>query len=47
MQQAHSIRDLVGDPPLVRISRVTRGLGPPERQRLVLAECDGLLRRAA
>ena len=38
MRYADSILDLVGRTPLVRPSRVTRGLGPPERQPLLLAK---------
>ena len=40
MEYAHSILDLVGHTPLVRISRVTRGIGPLERQPLVLAKME-------
>jgi cystathionine beta-synthase len=40
MEYAHSILDLVGHTPLVRISRVTRGIGPLERQPLVLAKLE-------
>ena len=42
MQYAHSILDLIGNTPLVRISRVTRGIGPLERQPLVLAKLEAL-----
>ena len=42
MQYAHSILDLIGNTPLVRISRVTRGIGPLERQPLVLAKLEPL-----
>ena len=39
---AESILDLVGDTPLVRISRITRDLGPEERQPLLLAKLEML-----
>jgi cystathionine beta-synthase len=42
MQYAESILDLVGDTPLVRISRLTRDLGPAERQPLLLAKLEML-----
>jgi cystathionine beta-synthase len=42
MQYAESILDLVGRTPLVRISRVTRGIGPLEAQPLVLAKLEML-----
>ena len=42
MHYAESILDLVGRTPLVRISRVTRGIGPLERQPLVLAKLEAL-----
>ncbi len=42
MQYAESILDLVGGTPLVRISRVTRDLGPPDRQPLLLAKLEML-----
>ncbi len=42
MQYAESILDLVGGTPLVRISRVTRDLGPAERQPLLLAKLEML-----
>ena len=42
MQYAESILDLVGHTPLVRISRVTRDLGPIERQPLLLAKLEML-----
>jgi cystathionine beta-synthase len=42
MQYAESVLDLVGHTPLVRISRVTRDLGPPERQPLLLAKLEML-----
>src|SRR6476619_5771675 len=42
MDYADSILGLVGDTPLVRLSRVTRDLGPAERQPLVLAKLEML-----
>jgi cystathionine beta-synthase len=42
MPYAESILDLVGRTPLVRISRVTRGIGPLEEQPLVLAKLEML-----
>ena len=42
MQYAESILDLVGHTPLVRINRVTRDLGPTERQPLLLAKMEML-----
>ncbi len=39
---AESILDLVGNTPLVRLGRVTRDLGPIERQPLVLAKLEML-----
>ena len=42
MQFAESILDLVGRTPLVRLSRITRDLGPPERQPLLLAKLEML-----
>jgi cystathionine beta-synthase len=39
---ASSILDLVGDTPLVRISRLTRDLGPLDRQPLLLAKLEML-----
>jgi cystathionine beta-synthase len=42
MHYAESILDLVGDTPLVRISRLTRDLGPLERQPLLLAKLEML-----
>ena len=42
MQYAESILDLVGETPLVRLTRVTRDLGPAERQPLVLAKMESL-----
>ncbi len=42
MQYAESILELVGRTPLVRISRITRGIGPLEEQPLVLAKLEML-----
>ncbi|HET7828149.1 MAG TPA: cystathionine beta-synthase [Candidatus Limnocylindrales bacterium] len=42
MDYASSILDLVGDTPLVRISRLTRDLGPADRQPLLLAKLEML-----
>ena len=42
MQYAESILDLVGDTPLVRITRVIRDLGPVDRQPLLLAKLEML-----
>jgi cystathionine beta-synthase len=42
MQYAESILDLVGRTPLVRITRLARGLGPLEDQPLVLAKLETL-----
>src|SRR6187431_720871 len=42
MQYAESILDLVGRTPLVRLSRVTRDLGPAYRQPLILAKLEML-----
>src|SRR3954470_4870838 len=42
MQFAESILDLVGGTPLVRLTRVTRELGPVERQPLILAKLEML-----
>jgi cystathionine beta-synthase len=42
MQYAETILDLVGHTPLVRLSRVTRELGPLERQPLILAKLEML-----
>jgi cystathionine beta-synthase len=42
MQYAETILDLVGNTPLVRLSRVTRDLGPIDRQPLVLAKLEML-----
>ena len=42
MDYAQSILDLVGRTPLVRLSRVTRDLGPAEGQPLILAKLEAL-----
>jgi cystathionine beta-synthase len=42
MHYADSILDLVGDTPLVRISRLTRDLGPADRRPLLLAKLEML-----
>jgi cystathionine beta-synthase len=42
MDYAGSILDLVGDTPLVRLTQVTRELGPVERQPLILAKLEML-----
>src|SRR6187551_3539780 len=42
MHYAESILDLVGDTPLVRITRLTRDLGPSDRQPLLLAKLEML-----
>jgi cystathionine beta-synthase len=42
MQYAETILDLVGRTPLVRLSRVTRDLGPVDRQPLILAKLEML-----
>jgi cystathionine beta-synthase len=42
MQYAESILDLVGRTPLVRLHRITRELGPAERQPLILAKLEML-----
>jgi cystathionine beta-synthase len=42
MQYAESILDLVGNTPLVRLSRVTRDLGPRADQPLILAKLENL-----
>jgi cystathionine beta-synthase len=42
MQYAESILDLVGKTPLVRLTRVTRDLGPVDRQPLILAKLEML-----
>jgi cystathionine beta-synthase len=40
MDYAHSILELVGNTPLVQLTRVTRDLGPVERQPLILAKLE-------
>ena len=42
MEYANSILDLVGNTPLVRLTRVTRDLGPQDRQPLILAKLEML-----
>src|SRR4051812_9105354 len=42
MEYAESILDLMGNTPLVRLTRVTRELGPQERQPLILAKLENL-----
>ena len=42
MQYAETILDLVGNTPLVRLTRVTRDLGPLDRQPVVLAKLEML-----
>ena len=42
MQYAESILDLVGDTPLVRLTRIPRDLGPLESQPLLLAKLETL-----
>jgi len=42
MEYAASILDLMGNTPLVRLTRVTRELGPQERQPLILAKLEML-----
>jgi len=42
VQYAETILDLVGNTPLVRLTRVTRDLGPIDRQPLVLAKLEML-----
>jgi cystathionine beta-synthase len=42
MQYADTILDLVGHTPLVRLGRVTRDLGPVDRQPLILAKLEML-----
>jgi cystathionine beta-synthase len=42
MQYAESILDLVGRTPLVRLTRVTRDLGPADRRPLILAKLEML-----
>ena len=40
MEYAESILDLIGNTPLVRLTRVTRELGPVERQPMILAKLE-------
>src|SRR5215475_8651129 len=42
MRYAESVLDLVGHTPLVRLTRITRDLGPPDRQPLLLAKLEML-----
>ena len=42
MQYAETILDLVGGTPLVRISRLTRDVGPADRRPLLLAKLEML-----
>ena len=42
MEYAESIIDLIGNTPLVRLTRVTRDLGPVSRQPLILAKLEML-----
>lgn len=42
MEYAASILDLVGDTPLVRLDRVARDLGPPDRRPLLLGKLEML-----
>jgi cystathionine beta-synthase len=42
MEYAETVLDLVGNTPLVRLSRVTRDLGPADRQPLILAKLEML-----
>jgi cystathionine beta-synthase len=42
MQYADSVLELIGGTPLVRLSHVTRDLGPVDRQPLVLAKLEGM-----
>jgi len=42
VEYAESILDLVGNTPLVRLSRITRELGPVDRQPLILAKLEAL-----
>jgi cystathionine beta-synthase len=42
LEYAESILDLMGNTPLVRLSRVTRDIGPPERQPLILGKLEML-----
>ena len=42
MEYAQSILELIGNTPLVRLTRVTRDLGPAEQQPLILAKLEML-----
>ena len=42
MEYVESVLDLVGNTPLVRLTRVTRDLGPADRQPLILAKLEAL-----
>src|SRR3954452_19915586 len=42
MEYAESVIDLVGNTPLVRLTRITRGLGPLDGQPLILAKLEML-----
>jgi len=42
MEYAESIIDLIGNTPLVRLTRVTRDLGPADKQPLILAKLEML-----
>src|SRR6188508_1819090 len=42
MRYVESVLDLVGDTPLVRLTRITRDLGSPGRQPLILAKLEAL-----
>src|SRR4249919_396302 len=42
MEYAESIIDLIGNTPLVRLTRVTRDLGPADQQPLILAKLEML-----
>ncbi|HET8784233.1 MAG TPA: cystathionine beta-synthase [Candidatus Limnocylindrales bacterium] len=42
MRYAESVLDLVGNTPLVRLTRITRDLGPSDRQPLLLAKMEML-----
>ena len=42
MRYVESVLDLVGNTPLVRLSRITRDIGPADRQPLLLAKMEML-----
>jgi cystathionine beta-synthase len=42
MRYVESVLDLVGNTPLVRLSRITRDIGPTDRQPLLLAKMEML-----